>query len=98
MRRAFLLLILTQLTLFNHGQIIADHSVVDLYDDIPDNWIDAVKTMLVSFPGESHSVAYKTGMELLETLDPTYACNVSEKEPYTDTCQPGCQEIMRPFT
>ena len=31
-------------------------------------YINEVKKMLVAFPGESHSPAYRIGMELLEVL------------------------------
>jgi hypothetical protein len=54
------------------GQIIADHTVVDRYDDIPQTYIDIVKTWLVDAAGESHSAAYRDGMVLLEDLDPTF--------------------------
>ncbi len=63
MRRIILLLILALCTLDHHGQIIADHTVVDLYDDIPANWIDSVKTMVLTIAGESHRAAYSMGLE-----------------------------------
>ena len=66
------------------GQIIADHTVVDKFDKIPAGYMAEVKKMMVYFPGESHSVAYRTGMELLEASDPAFACNVSTGESYTD--------------
>ena len=52
-----------------HGQIIADHTVVDRYDDIPQQYIDEVKKMLVDIAGESHSLGYRIGMNLLELYD-----------------------------
>ena len=55
--------------------IVADHSVVDLYDDIPQVWLDEVKKMLLVIPGESHGRAYVYGLELLEALDSQYAIN-----------------------
>jgi uncharacterized repeat protein (TIGR02543 family) len=66
------------------SQIIADHSVVADFGIIPAQYIAAVKKMMVSFPGESHSAAYRTGMELLEAADSRYACNVSTGEAPTD--------------
>jgi hypothetical protein len=69
------------------GLIIADHTVVDQYSAIPDTYIDAVKTMWLNVPGESHSAAYRVGLDLLEALDPRYAVNVTtsgEPEGYTD--------------
>jgi uncharacterized protein (TIGR02145 family) len=67
-------------------QIIADHSIVDRFDDIPQYYIDEVKKMFVSIPGQSHSEAYKTGTLLLEQSYPTYAVSVvwtGTPEPYT---------------
>jgi hypothetical protein len=61
-------------------QIIADHTIVADYDKIPAEYMAAVKTMMVAFPGESHSLAYRTGMELLEGIDADYACNVATGE------------------
>ena len=54
------------------GQIIADHTVVNAYDKIPQIYIDEVKKMLVDIAGESHSAGYRIGMELLESLNPNY--------------------------
>ena len=59
------------------GSIIADHTVVDLYETIPEYWINEVKKMLISIPGESHGTGYMYGLELLETEDSTYAINVN---------------------
>ena len=66
------------------SNIIADHTIVDDYDRIPAYYMAEVKKMMVSFPGESHSAAYRTGMELLEEQNSDYACNVSTAEAYTD--------------
>ncbi|MCK4879950.1 MAG: Ig-like domain-containing protein, partial [Bacteroidales bacterium] len=57
---------------FADAQIIADHAIVNHFDDIPQQYIDSVKLMLVSISGESHSQAYRLGMDLLETIDNTY--------------------------
>ncbi len=65
-------------------QIIADHTVIDKFDDIPQEYINEVKKMLVAFIGESHSAAYRVGMELLEEDNSEYACNVSTGESYTE--------------
>ncbi|MBE0673425.1 MAG: hypothetical protein IH591_02070 [Bacteroidales bacterium] len=66
------------------GQIIADHTVVDLFDDIPANWIDSVKKMHIAIPGTSHAQAYSEGLKLLEKLDSRFQVNVSYEEAYTD--------------
>jgi|GEM_PF-1978003 len=54
------------------NQIIADHTVVDRYDDIPEYYINEVKKMLVDIAGESHSGAYRIGQDLLELYNATY--------------------------
>jgi hypothetical protein len=72
MRKVILVIILMQISLIQYGQIIADHTVVDKYDKIPQNWIDIVKTKLVWVPGLSHSLGYQHGVELLEILNETY--------------------------
>ena len=84
MRRVVLFIILSQISLINKGQIIADHTIVVDFDKIPPYYIAEVKKMLVCFPGESHSEAYRVGMELLEASNPGYASNVSTGEAYTD--------------
>ena len=65
-------MILIHVLVFADAQIVADHTVVDLYDDIPEQWMDSVRTMLVDIAGESHSAGYRDGMELLEALDADY--------------------------
>jgi hypothetical protein len=63
---------------YSQTQIIADHTVVDLYDDIPSNWIDSVKTMWLSYAGESHSSAIRDGLTRLEDSSAVYAVSVIE--------------------
>ena len=66
--------------------IVADHTVVEKYKDIPQYYIDEVKKMWVSIAGESHSEAYRVGCELLEALDSKYQVRVTESgipEAYT---------------
>ncbi len=69
------------------GQIIADHTGVAQYADIPQAYIDLVKKMWVSVPGESHSEAYRRGCELLQDADSRFQVNVIDggtPEAYTD--------------
>ncbi len=77
------------LTLEVHSQkVIADHTIVDKFKDIPQAYIDKVKAMWVSFPGESHSEAYRAGCNLLEGLDSKFQVNVTESgnpEPKTNS-------------
>ena len=86
MKKVFIVLILIQFTLMQFGQIIADHTVVDRYSDIPQAYIDAVKKMWATNPGESHSAALRQGLIDLESLDARFAVSIltsGTPEPYT---------------
>ena len=72
MGKLLLFLVLGHFSFLINAQIVADHTVVDQYDDIPQQYIDAVKTMLVSLPGESHATTFRIGPNLLEQMDPTF--------------------------
>lgn len=69
MFRMIIFIILVCNELIQYGQIIADHTVVEKYDEIPQKYLDAVKNMLVDISGESHSLGYRIGMNLLEAYD-----------------------------
>ena len=43
------------------GPLIVDHTAVDQCQNIPQAYIDLVKSMWLNVPGESHSEAYRTG-------------------------------------
>ncbi|MDF1576057.1 MAG: Ig-like domain-containing protein [Bacteroidales bacterium] len=74
--------------LMMNAQIVADHTVVDQYNQIPQKYIDAVKTMLVSIAGESHSLAYRLGLVLLEEMDNTYQVEIYNMgSPSSETSQ-----------
>lgn len=96
MKRIIILVVLVHFTLVNYGQLIADHRVVELYDEIPQEYIDIVKNMLVFMAGESHSGAYRSGSELLELLDGRF-----QVETYTTNPPPSHSDqylrIGRPF-
>ena len=66
-------------------QIIADHTIVDRYDDIPQCWIDEVKKMRLVIGGESHSAAYREGLNLLEIAYSAYQVNVGGVPPEGET-------------
>ena len=89
MKRVLLLIIFVQISLVQYGQIIADHTVVDLFDEIPQRWIDSVKTMLFIPAGESHSNGYLGGLRLLEEQDAKYSVDfgdgVGGPDTYTNT-------------
>lgn len=67
--------------------IVADHTVVEKYKDIPPYWIGEVKKMWLNVPGESHSSGFRKGLDFLENIDPRFQVNRTEDnaepEPYT---------------
>lgn len=83
-RLQIFILVMVLLSVQLRGQVIADHSIVDQYENIPDNWIDSVKTMLVNIAGMSHAMGYHHAVELLEDLDPRF-----EVLTFTSTPIPG---------
>ncbi len=88
MKKILLFLISLQFSFVQYGQIIADHTVVDKYDDIPQYYLDLVKKMWVSYAGESHSEGTRAGLLALETLYPSYTVSIVESgtpEAYTTT-------------
>ncbi len=53
--------------------IVIDHNSVDLYDDIPPEYIEKVKKMRLNLLGESHARGYGTGLEELENINSLYS-------------------------
>ncbi|MCT4588708.1 MAG: T9SS type A sorting domain-containing protein [Carboxylicivirga sp.] len=86
MKQLFLSLMLVAIThqAYSQNQIIADHTIVNDYDKIPDYYINEVKKMMVSIPGASHARAYRIGLEMLEDINPKFAVNVAHEEANTD--------------
>lgn len=78
MRRISTIFILSWFSLLSYSQIIADHTVVDKFDDIPQYYIDEVKKIWLTVPGESHSYAYRYGLTALESTYPAYSVSVIE--------------------
>lgn len=72
------------------GHII-NHTHVAKYADIPTAYKSLVKEMWLSVPGESHSLAYRTGLELLEAADATFAVSVID----TGTPEPQTSDNLR---
>lgn len=58
--------------------IVIDHSSVELYSSIPEAYKASIKQKWLSVPGESHSGAYRVGLQLLEALDPSFAVSVQD--------------------
>ena len=77
MRRILFFLLLLQISAVQFGQIIADHTVVEKYDRIPQHYIDEVKKLWLVVAGESHAEGYRHGLELLELQNPAFAVNIT---------------------
>ena len=60
------------------NQIIANHTIVSDFNKIPQAYIDLIKKMWITIPGESHSEGYRLGLTLLETAVPKYEVNITE--------------------
>lgn len=58
--------------------ILIDHTSVELYDKIPAPYIEWIKTKWLTVPGESHSLGYRLGLQLLEQQDARFAVAVQE--------------------
>ncbi len=70
------------------GKIIADHTVVDKFDKIPQQYIDEVKKMWVVIAGESHGRGYINGLDLLKAQNNKFAVSTAisgTPDPYTST-------------
>jgi uncharacterized protein YjdB len=78
MKRLFTLFMCISITYSQFGQIIADHTIVDRFNDIPQYYIEQVKKMLLLVPGQSHSQGYMEGLKLLENMYPVFDVNVTE--------------------
>ncbi|MFH1120468.1 MAG: T9SS type A sorting domain-containing protein [Bacteroidota bacterium] len=80
-------LMLLQMPKVMVAQIIANHTVVDDFEKIPQEYIDEVKKMWVILAGESHSKGYRIGCQLLENSFPQFQVNIKDSgtpEGYTD--------------
>ena len=60
------------------SQIIADHTIIDTYGLVPQQYIDTIKAWLVDLAGESHSRGYRTRMNLLAALNLKFAVQIFE--------------------
>lgn len=59
--------------------IIIDHTAVEHFDKIPAPIIEKIKTKWLTVPGESHSLGYRIGLQLLGQQDPRFKVNVTDK-------------------
>lgn len=57
---------------------IINHTHVDLYNKIPQSYINIIKTKWFNIPGESHSYNYRRGLQFVENLNAKFAVSVVE--------------------
>lgn len=57
---------------------IIDHKHVAYFDSIPQQYIDSVKKRWISYAGESHSEAIRSGLNALESLDSRFQVSTQE--------------------
>ncbi len=66
--------------------LVINHNSVALFDSIPDQYITAVKGMIIHLVGQSHGKQLPHGLELLAALGSTYAVQIStDLDSLTDT-------------
>lgn len=66
-----------EILMLDGRDIIADHTIVSDYEQIPTEYIAKVKKMLFIVAGESHSIAFNDGLEALEAINSKYQVNLS---------------------
>ncbi|WP_430809853.1 MULTISPECIES: T9SS type A sorting domain-containing protein [unclassified Carboxylicivirga] len=76
MRRLYFLFLFCFHLVIVNAQVIANHAIVDDFDNIPQEWIDLVKKQLVWVPGMSHGYGYFYGAELLEVVDNRFQVDI----------------------
>jgi len=73
--------------------LVVDHTAVQEFDNIPDVWIEKVKTMVVHYVGASHGRQLPHGLELLEAMDSKYSVqNHAVSDSLTET---GALRVLR---
>lgn len=60
--------------------VIADHTVIDRYSTIPDEYFPVINSMLLNIAGESHSRGYRYGLELLAAQDSRLSVSVDRDD------------------
>jgi hypothetical protein len=70
---SFVIVILTLISIQVRSQaIVADHTIVDKYKEIPPFYLNKVKEMWTIVAGESHASGYRIGCKLLNQLDTAF--------------------------
>lgn len=75
--------------------LIIDHTSIAQFENIPQPYIDEAKTMWIQFLGESHSQAYRDGVDLLENLYPIYQAEGQEMTDNDGEPLPPTDEYLR---
>lgn len=60
------------------AQIVADHSAVAGFDQIPDKYIREVRTKVIHYVGQSHSRQITHGLGLIQSMDERFTFETSE--------------------
>lgn len=71
------------------GQVIADHSVVDRFTAIPQEYRLLIRERWLNVVGESHSAAYRNGCQYLNELDSNFKADSSWNPPNSVTPDQG---------
>lgn len=77
------------------SSLIADHTIVDDYTNIPQSYINEVKKMWVQVLGESHSEAYRVGVDLLEGIDGRFQAESQEQGENSNQPLPATDQYLR---
>lgn len=78
--KRILIILLLFVSIISSAQIVADHTIIDEFESIPQQYIDSVKKMWLVYAGESHSGAIRGsmgGMWLLEQSLAAFDCNIT---------------------
>ncbi|MDD5031574.1 MAG: LamG domain-containing protein [Patescibacteria group bacterium] len=87
----------TTITVFSEtpaGYIVVDHRHTDV-SQIPDEWINAAKNLLIQWVGSSHGTQVPNGLTLLEEQDPRYSVQIGTNP--NDLIEDGALKIERSY-
>ncbi len=77
------------------ASIIVDHTAVDDFENIPQTYIDQVKSMVFNLVGQSHARSYIYGLEQLMVQDDNYAITSTWTDTLGDPPLPGDPVALR---
>ncbi len=85
--KIFIIFLFLFLFPFVNSAIIADHTAVEEFDQIPDYWINEVKKTMLIMSGESHSTSMPNGLNWLESNDSRFQVTTTGSYPGASTDQ-----------